>query len=253
VTAPEGLTGLQPGVELSYTRQLAETRTVCGEVVFVGPGQASVEYLADPRGKIALMDTGGPAQALRAQEAGAVAVLVSRLQFRGARPDAKLTIPGVNLAPEAAETIKGALAAGEKVEVELETTPGSWGFLRLWDIRDRTRPVQVGAFATPDAQRFPPRQPNTLGFTAHNPESRGNRVYVSWYSDGVRVLDIANPAEPKEIGHFVPPFPEGTAIWEEPGSGFGPYPQVWGVAEQDGLLFLSDMQTGLWIVRDVPR
>jgi hypothetical protein len=253
LTAPASLAGVKPAIELAYTRQLAATGKVRGEVVYVGSGQPGIDYLSDPRGKIALLDTVGAAHAVRLQEAGAVAVLLSKLQFRDSAPDVKLTIPGVSLAKETADAIKVALAAGEKVEVELETTPGSWGFLRLWDIRDRTRPVQVGTFATPDALRFPPRQPNFFAFTAHNPFVRGNRLYASWYSDGIRVLDIANPAEPKEIGHFVPPFPEGTPVLKEPAGEFGPYPQVWGVVEQNGLILMSDMQTGLWIVRDLPR
>lgn len=108
-------------------------------------------------------------------------------------------------------------------------------------------------FKTPDTTRFPPRQPNFLAFSAHNPFVRGDQLYVSWYADGVRVVDIRDPARPKEIAHYVPPFPEGTPVLKEPPGLFGPYTQVWGVVEHNGLILMSDMQNGLWIVRDLPR
>jgi hypothetical protein len=78
--------------------------------------------------------------------------------------------------------------------------------------------------------------------SAHNPVVRGSRLYVSWYADGVRVVDIADPTQPREIGHFVPPPLPGTAS-----------AVVWGVVEHQGLILLSDMQSGLWILRDLPR
>src|SRR6266508_4229127 len=39
----------------------------------------------------------------------------------------------------------------------------------------------------------------------HNPLVVGETVYVSWYSDGIRVLDVSDPTNPREIASFVPP------------------------------------------------
>ena len=36
----------------------------------------------------------------------------------------------------------------------------------------------------------------------------GTTVYQSWYSDGVRVVDVSNPGEPREVAYFVPPAAE---------------------------------------------
>lgn len=253
LTAPAALAGLQPAIDLSVTRQLADTGPVTGEVVSIGKASVGVDLLADPKGKIALIDTTSEtsqprAAALRAQEAGAIGVIVTRPVFRNTRPDTKFTIPGVGVNKETADPIKAALAAGEKVQVELKAAPGVWGYLRFWDIRDLSKPVQVGSFAVPDALRPTSAQP---GFHAvHNPFVRGTRLYASWYTDGVRVIDIADPANPREVGHFVPPFVEGVRLTPGPG---GKFPMVWGVVEHNGLILLSDMQTGLWIVRDLPR
>jgi hypothetical protein len=250
VTAPASLARLHPGIELAFTRQLVDTGPIRGEVVYAGSALPGTDFRVDPRGKIALLDPGATVdqwreQVLRAQAAGAVAVLFSQRPRRDGKPDARITLPGVGMLPEVAEPIKGALAAGQKVEVELTAGTSTWGFLRLWDIQDRANPVQVGTFATPATRQYPLPRPGW--FSVHNPLVRGNRLYASWYSDGVRVLDITDPAQPREIGHYVPPFDPGTP------QRFGQFPLVWGVVEHNGLVLLSDMQSGLWVLRDVPR
>jgi hypothetical protein len=249
VTAPAGLAGLHPAIEVDFTKQLSATGAVRGEVVYVGTGLPDTSFLVDPKGKIALMELGTPAQVreqiLRAQAAGAIGVLFSRRRYRAGGPDAAITIPGVSLALTSGDEFKKVLASGQKVEVELASTPATWGYLRFWDIRDPAKPVALGTFATPATTMYPlPRQG---WFCVHNPFVRGTRLYASWYSDGVRVIDIANPAQPKEIAHFVPPFPSGTP------AGLGAFPLVWGAVEHRGLVLLGDMQSGLWILRDAPR
>ncbi|MCY1030106.1 hypothetical protein OV207_01450 [Corallococcus sp. BB11-1] len=36
----------------------------------------------------------------------------------------------------------------------------------------------------------------------HNMILKGTRLYVSWYQEGVRVFDVANPTRPKEVAYF---------------------------------------------------
>ena len=38
----------------------------------------------------------------------------------------------------------------------------------------------------------------------HKPVVRGNRLYLSHYSDGLRAVDISRPASPREVAAFVP-------------------------------------------------
>src|SRR5215475_13089374 len=33
-------------------------------------------------------------------------------------------------------------------------------------------------------------------YSAHNPEIRGTTLYLSWYSDGLRIVDISQPSAP---------------------------------------------------------
>jgi hypothetical protein len=73
-------------------------------------------------------------------------------------------------------------------------------------------------------------------------------VYISWYSDGVRVVDAANPSAPKEVAYFVPPAGQNPVKPSQRGV-LSQTPQVWGVVVEDGLIYASDMNTGLWVLR----
>jgi hypothetical protein len=67
---------------------------------------------------------------------------------------------------------------------------------------------------------------------------------LSWYSDGLRVLDISDPANPREVAAYVPPaarnplravFPDQTLVW--------------GVSLMGDLVLLSDINSGLHVLR----
>jgi hypothetical protein len=103
------------------------------------------------------------------------------------------------------------------------------------------------------------RTPNSLGtgsqgsgdFVIHNPFVAGTDVYISWYSDGVRVVDASNPAAPKEVAHFVPPAGQNPVKPSQCGT-LSQTPQVWGVVVDNSLVYASDMNTGLWVLRRTP-
>jgi hypothetical protein len=128
----------------------------------------------------------------------------------------------------------------------------SWGFLRVFDARSGR---QVARFDdVPNVHAFPPPEG---AWSIHNNEVCGNRTYASWYSNGVVAVDLSplardHPGDPRNVGEFVPP-PHAPA----PGAEFlGNVPNDWGVAvrcQRRPVLFLSDMSSGLWIVRPVGR
>jgi hypothetical protein len=132
--------------------------------------------------------------------------------------------------------------------------PGeTWTYQRIWDTRDLAHPKLVSSFATEAAA---PGGDGRIGldgvYSVHNAVIDGQLEYASWYSDGVRVVDLADPAHPKEVGYFVPPAsgnaPEGVRA---PGGGTS-FPLVWGVYPAKGLVFASEMASGLWIFRYRP-
>ena len=77
-------------------------------------------------------------------------------------------------------------------------------------------------------------------FGAHQPveHMEDTLVYASWFSGGLRIVDIADPALPVEVGHFIP----------EP-SGGNTSPQSNDVEVDDrGLVYLLDRNQGLDIL-----
>jgi len=109
---------------------------------------------------------------------------------------------------------------------------------------------------------------NSLGqlidgtFSMHNQTVAGSFVLASWYGAGLRVIDVRNASDPQEVAYFVPQpnevapsfldGPETSApIW----GAFGTSADDWYVAMwsypivRDGLIYVSDMRNGLYILR----
>lgn len=126
------------------------------------------------------------------------------------------------------------------------------GYLRVYDYANFASPVQIGEYRTP----------NSLGtdnqaagdYTIHNALVVGTDVYMSWYSDGVRVLDASDPSALREVAFFVPPSANNPVKPSQRGV-LSNAPQVWGVVydESTGLIYASDMNSGLWILRRTDR
>jgi hypothetical protein len=125
--------------------------------------------------------------------------------------------------------------------------PG-YGYLRIWDYSNLAAPVQIGEYRTPNSSGALPL--GSGDYTIHNPMIMGTDVYISWYSDGVRVVDASDPRNPEEVAYFVPPAGQNP-VKPSQRSTLSQTPQVWGVFvdEASGLVYASDMNTGLWILR----
>jgi hypothetical protein len=84
----------------------------------------------------------------------------------------------------------------------------------------------------------------------HLPDPSLDSNRVSWYSDGLRIVDITNPATPREIGFFRPrPTLDPTGYFGPNfGAGGHPIPFDWGVHVVGDRIYLSDINFGLYIV-----
>jgi len=131
------------------------------------------------------------------------------------------------------------------------TVPG-WGYLRVIDESNPRAPVQIGEFHTPNS--YGQADPGAGDYVIHNPLVVGTDVYLSWYSDGVRVVDTSDPRNPRELAYFVPPAGKDPIKPPQRGT-LTNTTQVWGVAVDtaSGLVYASDMNTGLWIIRRTDR
>jgi hypothetical protein len=121
-----------------------------------------------------------------------------------------------------------------------------WGYLRVFDASNPRAMKQIGEYHTPNS--FGQSDPGAGDYVIHNPLVVGTDVYISWYTDGIRVVDAKNPRRPTEVAYFVPPAGQNPV---KPGQRnvLTNTTQVWGVEYEDGLVYASDMNTGLWILK----
>jgi len=81
----------------------------------------------------------------------------------------------------------------------------------MWvvDVTAETNPVPVATFQVPEEDfsetrgRFGPHQPH------EDVNVADDLIYAAWFSAGLRIIDIADPYRPEEVGHFIPPTPDG--------------------------------------------
>ncbi len=127
-------------------------------------------------------------------------------------------------------------------------TETGYGYLRIWDYSDPAAPEQVGSFRTQSSLGLGAQ--GSGDYSIHNPFLVGTDVYLSWYSDGVRVVDAGDPTAPEEVAYFIPPAGQNPVKPPQRGV-LSQMPQVWGVVvdEETGLIYASDMNSGLWILR----
>jgi hypothetical protein len=78
--------------------------------------------------------------------------------------------------------------AGRTIAFEGAEGPGT--YLRILDVTNPARIVKIGEFK---------QRPVT---SIHNMLLVGTKLYVAWYHEGVRVLDVANPTQPRQVAHF---------------------------------------------------
>jgi hypothetical protein len=109
-------------------------------------------------------------------------------------------------------------------------------FMWMVDITDETRPVPISTYAPAASATVAPG--NQYG--AHQPAEQvvDNKMFVTWFSGGLRVVDISNPYRLAEIGYYVP----------EPGRGQKTVKSNDVYRADNGLLYLIDRLDGLEVL-----
>jgi hypothetical protein len=113
----------------------------------------------------------------------------------------------------------------------------AYGRLQAIDVSDVTRPKSVAWY-----------EPEFGG--VHNIWVAGDTLYVGAYNSGFHAFDISGELkgdlqkQGREIAHFQPQSPQGKI----PNA-----TMTWGVVVKNNLIFLNDMNSGLWIVKLEPR
>lgn len=138
-----------------------------------------------------------------------------------------------------------ALGAAAVVITNNQTNDTPWGGIRIWDYSDPANPLLASTFntlcsANPLDASCDPRGT----YSVHNVMVEEQRAYISWYSDGVLVLDISDPYNPVEIARYNP---TGAAFE----SSNGGIQDVWGIYKDDrkDLIYGSDRNGGLYVLK----
>jgi hypothetical protein len=119
------------------------------------------------------------------------------------------------------------------------------------DVRVPQNPVSIATFPTPDEQAF--CRPGEV-FGPHNlHENRPGTfqseeiIFATYHNAGLRVFDIRNAYQPKQIAKFVPP-PPARIIDPRPGNALAP--QTCDIlVRTDGIAFMSDWNAGLHVLQ----
>ena len=97
---------------------------------------------------------------------------------------------------------------GESWAADEDSDYGGPSGITLWDVTDISCPEHLSSIEPiypVDATR------EGTWTTAHNFELVGDRLYSSWYQDGVRIHDVSDPADPVELAHWRDP--ENASFW----------------------------------------
>lgn len=180
-----------------------------------------------------------------------------------ARGDALVTmggdpvgIPGVFIGHSEGLTLAGVADDSELVvgasadTVEgLQSVWNGWSGLRIWDYSDPANPVLASTFDTACSAL----EPGTEGaedcleggtYSSHNLVIEDGIAYISWYADGVLVVDVSDPYNPVEVGRY-----------HERGDAFDAQnagaQDIWGVykIENEPWVYASDRNGGLYVLK----
>jgi hypothetical protein len=107
------------------------------------------------------------------------------------------------------------------------------GIVHVMDVSDLAHPREVATYSVPESG-------------AHNIWIFDDVLYMGYYNGGGRVLDVSGELR----GELYNQGREIARIWTGAADGFRPnLPFAWGAYPHDGLIYVNDVHTGLWIVR----
>lgn len=175
----------------------------------------------------------------------------SLVTMAGTPPGSTVNIPGHFVGHATGLLIAGVDEFGDLTighvgnPVEMEA-PDGWSGMRIWDYSDPGNPVLASTFNTvcsadPLDESCDPRGT----YSSHNVIVEGTKAYISWYAEGVLILDISDPYNPKEVGRY-----HGAgAAFEAQNAGIQ---DVWGVHKipDEPWIYASDRNGGLYILKE---
>ena len=136
---------------------------------------------------------------------------------------------------------------------------GPANFAAVVDIADPTRPFLLSVLPQPQpppgasygsfAEKGGWSGPHNSNLLQHNPDvqRQGDLFYLAHFNAGLRVYDVSNRRNPREVGYFLPP---------DPRRRYGPMPEGALVTQSEdvvvdrrGFIYVTDKNQGLWVLR----
>lgn len=114
----------------------------------------------------------------------------------------------------------------------LTTDETANGHVLIWDISDLLAIKKVAEYQAP-----------TPGAIVHNVTVKNDLAYISYYTEGTRVVDLSDPVHPVEVAWF--------DNYTAPNTGFN---GIWGIYPYlpSGRIIVSDISQGLLILEETP-
>ncbi|MFC7321521.1 LVIVD repeat-containing protein [Halobacillus campisalis] len=180
----------------------------------------------------AMADTNGDTALLSFWDLGTIILDISdpyNVKYEGRTDYA----PDVQGSAHSAALAKGGNVLIETREVYNPVKEGyeeSYGYTRIFDIKDPANPKELSTFKTDLVDNV--EDGITFANTVHDPKVHGNTLYLSHYAGGLIAADITDPANPVQTGQYLP---EGAYFW--------------GVDVDRNYILASDMDNGLKVLQ----
>jgi hypothetical protein len=139
-----------------------------------------------------------------------------------------------------------AAGAGAIVVTNNNSTSTPWSGLRIWDYSDPSNPELKSTFNTTcSAASLPGGDCAADGtYSSHNviveTDDDGRvKAYISWYNDGIVIIDVTDPANPVEIARYLESGQDFWGIDKIPGE-----PWIYGSDRNGGLVIAKEYGSG---------
>lgn len=125
------------------------------------------------------------------------------------------------------------------VDEEHERRPGRpHAFMWVFDVTDSNNIQALSTYEVSELDSPWSRAPGRFGAHQYREKLDGTLVYLTWFAGGLRIVDVADPMKPNEVGFFIPEPVAGQAS-----------PQSNDVdVDENGLVYLIDRNVGLDIL-----
>ena len=217
--------------------------------------------MASGDGPIALIQRGAcrfDEKATNAIDAGYAGMVVFNDAANG---DAVITmggeprdIPGVFVGHSTGLAVMNVASADDLVigdagaSISAAAVPDGWSGMRIWDYSDPANPILASTFNTVcSAHPTDPSCDPAGTYSSHNVivESTDDgrvKAYISWYSDGVLILDITDPYNPVEVARYL----------DNSANASGDPQDFWGIYKipDEPWIYGSDRNGGLYVLKE---